>query len=159
MTSSQETSGRMSFNERRRNKFNLCLINARSVISKLSSLLETLNEIDVDMCMLTETWLKNDPNIERNIEDFENQHGYNFIRRDRVDGRRGGGVAICYNNEQITMSRIRLPPTKYELVGAIGRRVGQRRKVAALAVYLPPALNAEQVRRCLSDVNLSLIHI
>ena len=149
----------MSFNERRRNKFNVCLINARSIISKLSSLLETLTEIDVDICMLTETWLKNDPNIERNVEDFENQHGYAFIRRDRMAGRRGGGVAICYNKEQITMSRIRLPPTKYELVGAIGRRVGQRRKVAALAVYLPPALNAEQVRRCLSDVNDAIIHI
>ena len=150
---------RRSFNERRRNKFNVCLINARSILYKLPSLLETLDEIDVDMCMLTETWLRSDPHTERSIEDFQNEHGYEFIRRDRRDGKRGGGVAICYNKELISMARIRLPPMKNELVGAIGRRVGQRRKVAALAVYLPPALKADQVKKCLSEVNDAVIHI
>ena len=66
-----------------------------------------------------------------------------FIRRDRADGRRGGGVAICFKNSLIDMSRIKLPPTKHEIVGAIGRRVGQRRKFAVLAVYLPPAMRAD----------------
>ena len=110
------------------------------------------------MCIVTETWLKEEHYVDQGIEDFENQNGLKFIRRDRRD-RRGGGVAICYNRKEIDMSRIRLPHTKHEIVGAIGRRVGQRRKVAVLAVYLPPAMKAHQVRRCLKDVNDSLLHI
>ena len=159
MTSSPDVNSLNDFSERRRNKFNICLINARSIFYKLPSLLETLNEIDVDICMLTETWLRNDPHIERSIEDFENKYGYSFIRRDRPPCKRGGGVAICYNKDLISMARIKLPPTKNEMVGAIGRRVGQRRKVASLAVYLPPALKADQVKKCLSEVNDAIIHI
>lgn len=57
------------------------------------------------------------------------------------------------------MSRIRLPPSKSEIVAAIGRRVGQRRKIAVLATYLPPAMKSQQVRRSLRDVNDAIIHI
>ena len=112
-----------------------------------------------DICVITETWLKHDRSTEQAIEDFQEQNGYKFIRRDRGGGKRGGGVAICYNTDTIEMNRIRLPPTKYEIVGAIGRRMGQRRKVAVLGVYLPPALRADQVRRCLKDINDAVLHL
>ena len=57
------------------------------------------------------------------------------------------------------MSRIRLPFTKNEIVAGIGRRPGQRRKVAVVAAYLPPALKVDQVRKCLRDINNSILHI
>ena len=116
-------------------------------------------ELKTDVCVITETWLRSNPFIEQVLDDFEQQYDYEFIRRDREDGRRGGGVAICYNKKTIAMSRIRLPPTKHEIVGAIGRRVGQRRKVAVLAVYLPPALRSDQLTRCLRDFNDCIVHI
>ena len=111
------------------------------------------------MCAITETWLKQTRIVQQVLDDFEHQNNYAFIRRDRQQDRRGGGVAICYNKNNISMSRIRLPPTRHEIVGARGRRVGQRRKVAVLAVYLPPALKVDQVRRCLRDYNDALVHI
>ena len=108
---------------------------------------------------MTETWLRSDAHVNQLIEDFENRDGYAFIRRDRGEGKRGGGVAVCFDKSRIAMSRIRLPHSKYEIVGAIGRRTGQRRKVAALVVYLPPSMKAEQVKRCLKDVNDAIVHV
>ena len=144
---------------KKRNIFNMCLINARSLVFKLPSLLECLIEMETDVCIITETWLGKNAKIEQELEDFENQNQLLFIRRDRQDGRRGGGVAICYKTASIDMSRVKLPPTKYEIVAAVGRRTGQRRKIVVLAAYLPPAMKANQVRRCLKDVNDSLVHI
>ena len=126
---------------------------------KLDSLVECLDEMQIDVCMITETWLKNDQKVEQELQDFSDKHGYSFIRRDRACGRRGGGVAICYAPARIQMSRIKLPPTKNEIIAAIGRRVGQRRKIAVIAVYLPPAMRADQIRRCLKDTNDSILHI
>ena len=103
--------------------------------------------------------LKNDRETEQQLQDFSDKHGYSFIRRDRACGRRGGGVAICYEPARSQMSRIKLPPTKNEIIAAIGRRVGQRRKIAVIAVYLPPAMRADQIRRCLKDTNDSILHI
>ena len=42
------------------------------------------------------------------------------------------------------MSRARLPHSKHEVVAAIGRRTGQRRKVLVLGLYIPPWYNAQQ---------------
>lgn len=52
-----------------------------------------------------------------------------------------------------------LPHMKYEIVAAIGRRTGQRRKVAVIGAYLPPAMKAEQVKQCLREINDSIVHV
>ena len=62
-------------------------------MSKIVSLGEMINEIDADVTIVTETWLKGEEN-EQDIVDFEQRTGFNFIRRDRNTGRRGGGVAV-----------------------------------------------------------------
>ena len=125
----------------------------------MPSLLECLDEIESDVCVVTETWLRSDEKIEQAIEDFESQNGYSFIRRDRAGPKKGGGVAICYAKDRIQMSRVRLPHMKSELVAAIGRRAGQRRKVAIIGVYLPPAMRIQQVRRSLREVNDAVTHV
>ena len=140
----------------RKNIFTIALINARSLIHKLNSFEDTMNELGSDVCLLTETWFKNSNRIKNELEDFKNKTGYNFIRRDRAGLKRGGGVAICYNSERIQMSHAKLPPSKHEVLATIGRRVGQRRKIVCIVVYIPPHYNAEQNR---SLFRLSLIHI
>ena len=42
---------------------------------------------------------------------------------------------------------------QYEIVAAIGRRTGQRRKVATIAVYIPPSYTADQNKNCLEYIN------
>ena len=46
---SEETPTFSNDEERRRNAFNFCLINARSLLLKLPSLLECLDELEVDV--------------------------------------------------------------------------------------------------------------
>ena len=92
--------------------FSVALINACSLRTKLNSLKNTLNELGTDVCLLTETWFKNIDKINYELEDFKHQSNYEFIRLDRKDDRRGGGVAICFNSNLIQMSKAKLPPTK-----------------------------------------------
>ena len=50
---------------------------------KLCSLSETLEELKTDICVLTETWIKEDQNMREQLEDFENLSGFSMIRKDR----------------------------------------------------------------------------
>ena len=145
---------RINFNrfKKKNNVLSIALTNARSVMPKLYSLTETMRELCTDICVITETWIREDDKIKENIEDYQNITGFFMIRKDRLD-RRGGGVAICYNAETIEMSKVKIPCSEFEIVAAIGRRTGQRRKVLVVAVYLPPSYDADQTHRCLSKVN------
>ena len=87
------------------------------------------------------------------LNDFTNQTGLSFIRRDRAELRRGGGIAICYRSEKIQFSRAKIPPSKHEVLAAVGRRQGQRRKIVVINVYIPPWYNAQQNRSLLSYTN------
>ena len=120
-----------------KNVFNSILINARSVLPKLCSLNETLNELAADVCIITETWLKEKDSDNQELIDFQERTGYKLIRRDRFPGR-GGGVGILYNTSSIEMVKIKIPFNKHEIVAAIGRRAGQRKKIVVIGAYLPP---------------------
>lgn len=76
-----------------KNILSICLINARSVMPKLYSLVNTLEELRTDICVLTEMWIREDRKIKEQLEDLECLTGYKMICRDRED-RRGGRVAI-----------------------------------------------------------------
>ena len=103
--------------------------------------------------MLTETWLKDTEQINECIEDFNNRSGYVFLRKDRPGERRGGGIGICYKPGTVNFTKAKIPPSKHEVYAAVGRRIGQRRKVIVIVVYIPPFYNAEQNASVLSYVN------
>lgn len=139
-----------------KNEFRISLVNARSLIPKLESLYETQNELQSDVSILTETWININDQIKQILQDNEDITNYALIRKDRK-GMRGGGVAISYNKNKIQMSQARLPQSNFEVVAAVGRRTGQRRKVVVLAVYIPPSYNADRSRRALQYVNDCLL--
>ena len=91
------------------------------------------------------------------LEDYQNTTGYAFLRKDRDTGRRGGGLAICYNSKKIQMSKAKIPPSKHEIFAAVGRRVGQRRKIVTIVVYVPPWYNAQQNRSLYNATNESIL--
>ena len=84
-----------------RNDFNFVLANARSLKNKLYSLIDTLEEMDAQMAVITETWFKSTPELEQLLRDAEDITAFGFVRKDRgetdSDSTRGGGVAIVYN--------------------------------------------------------------
>lgn len=137
----------------KKNIFVVALINARSLKDKLNSLQDNLTEMGADLCLLTETWFKECSQINMILEDFTNRTDFGFIRRDRTGLKRGGGVAICYDKNKISFVRSKLPPSKHEVLAAVGRRTGQRRKIVCIVVYVPPWYNADQNRSLYSYIN------
>ena len=127
------------------------LINARSLLPKIESMVETMQEIDCEISIVTETWFQAGKQLDNNIKQIRADYGYEVIKRDRQTTR-GGGMAIVYKKGDIIMSEIKTSG-KYEIVASIARRSGQRRKLATIAVYIPPSYTAEQNKDCLEYVN------
>ena len=105
------------------------LINARSVLPKLQLLNTTLYELGADICIVTETWLKDEECDNQPLIDFQAKTGYKLIRRDRRAGR-GSSIGIFYNAELLEMTKVKIPFSRHEILAAIERRVGQQNKYA-----------------------------
>ena len=65
----------------------LFLSNTRSLVNKIEDLEVVINQNDVDIVCITETWLTN--NISNSVVDISN---YTLVRKDRSADKRGGGV-------------------------------------------------------------------
>ena len=148
---SYDFSGQNTLDFKHKNSLDIVLSNARSLLPKIDSMIETMQEISCEIAVATETWFQDGPALDRRLEAIEAETGYATIRRNRQTGR-GGGVAIIYKRGDIKMDEIKTSKD-FEVVAAIARRTGQRRKVAVVAVYVPPNYNAEQNNKCLDYIN------
>ena len=71
----------------------LFLSNSRSLVNKIDELSGTVSLLSLDIVVITETWLS--PNVSNSAI---NLNGFSIFRRDRRDGRRGGGVCVYVND-------------------------------------------------------------
>jgi len=76
------------------------MIHVRSLRYKVDELEAVLLDNLVDFACITETWLS--PDLPTDIVDIS---GYACIRRDRSDGRQGGGIA-CYVRRDLPFVRL-----------------------------------------------------
>ena len=75
---------------------NVGVFNARSLCNKTVAIFESLSDLDVDVCFLSETWLRRgDSSKVSEIKDL----GYNIKHVSRQG--RGGGVAIAYKKNMM----------------------------------------------------------
>ena len=139
------------------NDFNFVLANARSLRPKLISLVDTLEEIDGHVAVITETWFRQTSTLEKLLQDTEDLTGYGFIRKDRWQPTdsvpvRGGGVAIVYRKSNFEMTPLNIN-TKHEIVASLGRRTGQKRKLITIGAYIQPAADAETTADFLETIS------
>ena len=107
--------------------------------------------------MITETWIQNNRETTARIGNLLDGSHIELIRRDR--GRRGGGVAIVYDTRKAKLKKYSIQNNIYEIVCATGKINNNSRKVAVLAVYLPPKQTAavtREIETCLADCILRL---
>ena len=131
------------------------MANARSLKPKLYSLVDTLDEIDCNIAVVTETWFRPSPQLEQLLRDAEDVTGYGFIRRDRCQTgseARGGGVAIIYKKSDLVMTPLKVRGN-HEIVAALARRTGQRRKVVTIGAYIPPSADSESSKQFLEEIS------
>ena len=87
----------------RTSSLHLAHINARSIKNKILQFQEYITNASIDLCALTETWLKPDDD---DIAKVVPPQGYTFLSPPRQDGWRGGGIAI------VSMSHINIEEDK-----------------------------------------------
>ena len=129
---------------------NILLINARSLSPKLYSLIDTMEEMNAQISLVTETWLKANDQVNEQFNTLRDALGYECIRRDRTTGN-GGGVAILYKTGDWAFHQLKTGG-EFEIVAALGRRTGQRRKLLAITAYIPPDSNADTNERFLQKL-------
>ena len=74
----------------------LSVINARSITPKIHQFQQELLEHHMDICRITETWLKQD-DIEATIREIA-PSGYKILSLPRSTGQQGGGIALVYHD-------------------------------------------------------------
>ena len=85
------------------NRISLATVNARSIYSKKEDFQEYLLSNDLDICLVTETWLKHSAKHTENEVPLPN---YNIISQTRSAGRTGGRLALVYkDNPTIKISK------------------------------------------------------
>ena len=73
---------------------NLEQVNARSICNKIESFHQHISEQEVDICAVTETWLRNEDDLAIRQIPPEGYKVLSYLRQ----GRTGGGIALVHHN-------------------------------------------------------------
>lgn len=123
----------------------ILLTNARSLSPKILSLHEYFNECDIDVALVTESWLKDGRVLDRDIIDLEHGSDLKILYKNRpkrsASARAvGGGVSIIYKKNRCTLRERKIRGNKFELLLASGKIGNFARPVVFLCVYLEPRM-------------------
>ena len=100
-----------------KNSIDIILSNARSLLPKLDSMVEIMQELECEISIVTETWFKSGTELDKKLAEMQAQTGYGVVKRNRGIGR-GGGVAIIYKKGDLQMTEIKTS-SNYEVVAAM----------------------------------------
>lgn len=121
---------------------NVINTNVRSLCPKIDSLIDCIEELDVTVGIVTETWLADGDSLERDLRDLAAGAGIDMLCLNRRPNERGvahGGVAIVANNSACTLRRVDLPnPGQFEVIVGLSTLPGYSRKLLTVGCYLPP---------------------
>ena len=131
-------------------KFSVMLTNARSLSPKISSLHTFFAEQELDVALITESWLKDGETLDRDVIDLEWGTNLKIIYKNRPKrsvGRRrvGGGVSIVFNKDTCNLRERKISGNKFELVLAIGRVGRVTRQVAIFCAYIEPKMKVGEL--------------
>ena len=113
-----------------------------------------MDEKEITISCLTETWLQSNTSLESKLNDLADEHCIDIIIRNRQDyarnGRQYGGVALTFRRSKCSFKEFELVnPDNYEVLAAVGKVHGIKEKVFVIATYLPPNLALTRARACL----------
>ena len=90
----------------------LAVANTRSLQPKLNSLMEKIENEQIDICLLSEVWEKTgkkNRHFQAKTEELFEMKGYKYISCGaRPCGKRGGGAAILVNTNKFSTERLQL---------------------------------------------------
>ena len=146
------------FDDQQRNKplLKILLTNSRSLAPKIDSLQDYFTEHEIDIAMITESWLKDGRVLDQDVIDLEHGRDLKIIYRNRpkksLSNRAvGGGVSIIYNKTKCTLRERKIRGNKFELVAATGRLANSHKEMVFFCAYLEPRMKQADVRE-MNDV-------
>ena len=137
----------MALNEKesfkKKNDITIINTNARSLTPKIDSLLDCFNELQADIAVVTETWLKSGPGLERDLDDLEKGADVLPLTKNRdphpTTGVCHGRVAVMYKKRIGRFKEIDFDnPDEFEVLPTIGSIMGTCRKLVVVTAYIPP---------------------
>ena len=104
---------------------------------------DLFDDLGLSLAIVTETWIRTNENAENMKVDLKEGHKLTTILRNRDIHRPGstvgGGVAIFYDDQKVSLKEFRLKKSNVEVVAALGRLPNVKRKIAIIAAYIPPS--------------------
>ena len=155
------------FEERKEDRsftnFTMINTNARSICPKINSLLDTIEELDACMAVVTETWLADGDTLEDDKQDLFLGAGISMLCRNRKKDSRGmsyGGVALFYREDMCNFKKLDLKnEDDFEVLVAVGSLVGHSRKIITIACYIPPNYPVPRGNSCLEYIASLVIEV
>ena len=131
------------------NKMNIMLTNARSLSPKIGSLIDFFSEMEITVGMISESWLKDGKDLDKDLHDLEMGTSLKIIYKNRASKSRkisrynesparGGGVAVVFDSTKIKLTEYKIQGNKYEIVASSGKLFGSSREFFFIAIYIPP---------------------
>ena len=134
--------------DRKKTTFNYIVTNARSLAPKMRSLIENFVELDLSMAIVTESWLRDGSKLDECSSDLEMGKNLKIIRKNRPTKRRGrtagGGVAIVFDRDRMSLKERKIKKTTFEILCAEGRITGLSRNCL---LYTSPSPRDRQKSR------------
>ena len=115
----------------------IATLNARSVKNKDQIILQELNNSNMDVALITETWIKDTHEVLVWLNQSKFCHGsYEILTHNRPGERRGGGTALIFgrNNNIEHLENGSTPTIEY----AIWRYTIRNKPIHIFGIYHPP---------------------
>ena len=117
--------------KKKENMLTIINTNARSLCPKLDSLVNCFTELTADVSIITETWMRDGPELEELVSDFKKATGWACIAKNRQanlnTGVVHGGIAVFYRTSVASFKKIDIDVGEFEILLVVGTLAGSSR--------------------------------
>ena len=127
-----------------KNKIKICLYNATGLRTKFDNLIGYIEKNNIDICMVTETWLKQESPLRKKIA------GASFCEEGTNRGMAGTGIIFNSKSFHVNFDVLQIDTSN----GRYSILVSD--KIILVVVYLSPSLDLETVQEVMTDIFVKL---
>ena len=142
--------------------FSIGLTNARSLWQKRTVLADYLEELQLALTIITETWFYDCEALKTLETDLLHGRAVSLLNRCRKKLKRsnpGGGVSIAFKKSLVNLKEYQFKRAGYEVICAKGKIKNHTRPLFVFGVYIPPKSSAAQTQECMEFISEAILKI
>ena len=131
----------------------------------MNSLLDCMSETSATVAIITETWMRSQPELMGLVQDLSLGAGIGMVNRNRDPGERElahGGVTVLRKETDCSLRNVDLKipnPSGFEVLVAARALQSHTRKLVVLACYIPPNYTRKKGNNALNFVDDCMVEI